>query len=244
MVENHGLKKIQHKSVTEDVIAQISNAIMTRVFRSGDRIPTENELAESLGVGRSSVREAVKVLVAMGVLEIRRPEGTYVCEGFSQPMIQPLLYSIILNSSEESKEELEQFRMLMEQTTLHLAIKNRTAAELQELEALLGIFEEKVDLEPIDMKQISEADDHFHEKIAEMAKNSLIAATGKVARGLTAPWRHEVTLQSLQLGRDEVKEAHRNVYLAVKHQSDEYLDRLPRKFYNPEPPKKTGEKSN
>ena len=60
--------------------------MLNRELRPGDKIPTEAELAESMGVGRNSIREAIKILVYLGVLEIRRAEGTFVCEGFSESM--------------------------------------------------------------------------------------------------------------------------------------------------------------
>jgi len=57
------------------------------------------ELCESLRVGRNSVREAIKILVTMGVLEIRRSEGTFVCKGFSGRMLDPLVYGLILEGA-------------------------------------------------------------------------------------------------------------------------------------------------
>ena len=77
------LKKINNKSMVQQVIDRLTQAILDKQLRPGDKIPTETELAESLGIGRSTVREAIKILVYIGVLEIKRAEGTYVCEGFS-----------------------------------------------------------------------------------------------------------------------------------------------------------------
>lgn len=70
-------KKIKNKSVVQTVVDSITKAIINGELRPGDKIPTEMELAESFGVGRNSIREAIKILVYYGILEIRSAEGTF-----------------------------------------------------------------------------------------------------------------------------------------------------------------------
>lgn len=77
-------KKIKNKSVVQTVVDSITKAIINGELRPGDKIPTEMELADSFGVGRNSIREAIKILVYYGILEIRRAEGTFVCNGFTR----------------------------------------------------------------------------------------------------------------------------------------------------------------
>ena len=88
--------KINNTSVVQQTIDYLTGAIMRREYVPGSRIPTEMELADLLGVSRNTVREAVKILVFMGVLEIRRPEGTFVCSGFSDSLIDPMIYGLSL----------------------------------------------------------------------------------------------------------------------------------------------------
>ena len=85
------LKRIKSESVVQQIIDSLVEAMIRKELKPGDQIPTEMELAERLGVGRNSVREAIKILVYFGVLEIRRAEGTYVCEGFTDTMIDPII---------------------------------------------------------------------------------------------------------------------------------------------------------
>ena len=87
-------------SAVQQTINYLTGAIMRREYTPGSKIPTENDLADLVGVSRNTVREAVKILVFMGVLEIRRPEGTFVCSGFSNSLIDPMLYGIILNQGD------------------------------------------------------------------------------------------------------------------------------------------------
>ena len=69
------LKKLNNESVVQRVINCLTDAMISKELKPGDKIPTELELAESLGVGRNSIREAIKILVYLGVLEIRRGKG-------------------------------------------------------------------------------------------------------------------------------------------------------------------------
>lgn len=75
---------------------QITNAIINGELLPGDKLPTEPELCETFNVGRNSVREAIKILEAYGVVEIKRASGTYVRKEYNYKMLYPILYGIIL----------------------------------------------------------------------------------------------------------------------------------------------------
>lgn len=83
MVEKSIFKEIGTKSVVEQIVDSIVNAIIEGELKPGDKIPTETELCNSMNVGRNSVREAIKILVAYGVLIIKRAEGTFVTKGYN-----------------------------------------------------------------------------------------------------------------------------------------------------------------
>ena len=109
VVEKSFLRPIDNTSVVQQVIDRLTYAMIYKELRPGDKLPTEMELASSFGVGRNSIREAIKILVSFGVLDIRRPEGTFVTNGFSDKMINPLLYGIILDQS-DSIDSLKELR--------------------------------------------------------------------------------------------------------------------------------------
>ena len=100
-------------SAVQRLLDAFNRDLLSGALRPGDRISTEVELSEQFGVSRNTVREAIKILVAMGVLEIRRPVGTFVCEGFSEAMISPMLYGVILGRG-DSYDELMDLREIME----------------------------------------------------------------------------------------------------------------------------------
>ena len=98
------LKPIGQQSVVWNVIDQLTQAMTMGKLRPGDKIPTETELSESLQVSRNSVREAVKILVAYGILEIRRAEGTFIRSGVSQQMLNPLIYGIMFTQGDSYRQ--------------------------------------------------------------------------------------------------------------------------------------------
>ena len=122
------LAPVSSKSVVQIIIDRLTGAIIEGELKPGDKIPTEPELAEELQVGRNSVREAIRILVAYGVLEIRRPEGTFVCNGFSTQIINPMIYQVILQK-EGSYDDLIGLRKIIENGIMTLLMEQRMSAE-------------------------------------------------------------------------------------------------------------------
>ena len=82
------------------------------------------------------MREAVKILVAYGILEIRRAEGTFIRSGVSQQMLNPLIYGIMFTQG-DSYRQLKEFRQMIEIAALRLAIRHKTEEKLAELKQVL-----------------------------------------------------------------------------------------------------------
>ena len=129
------MKKISTNAV-QQIIDAFTQALLEGSLRPGEQIPTEIELSEKFGVARNTAREAIKILVAMGVLEIRRPVGTFVCSGFTEPMISPMLYGVILGRG-DSYNELMDLREIMETGTMLTVIRNAGDEEIATLSAPL-----------------------------------------------------------------------------------------------------------
>ena len=143
-VENDGMfKKIKNKSVVQTVVDSITKAIITGDLKPGDKIPTEMELAESFGVGRNSIREAIKILVYYGVLEIRRAEGTFVCDGFNKIMIDPMVYGVILHQARDYVNLMD-LRQMMEVGVMRLAIAKYNEEDLEKLHEKLERLGEEI----------------------------------------------------------------------------------------------------
>ena len=124
------LKNLKSESVVQKVINCLTDGMVSGELKPGDKLPTEPELAATLGVARTSVREATKILTYLGVLESRRSEGTFVANGFQESMIDPMVYGIILNKGEDF-DSLMELRELTEVGILRLAIKKRSEEGLE-----------------------------------------------------------------------------------------------------------------
>ncbi len=225
------LKKVNNTSVVQQVIDSLTEAMMNKHLRPGDKIPTETELAESLGVGRNSVREAVKILVYLGVLEIRRAEGTFVCEGFSESMIDPMIYGIILNKA-DSYENLMELRELMEVGVMQLAIQKAEQKELDLLKERLDYMKEMINKGASHVEDIFWADNAFHDTISYMGKNPLVEKINQVVRTLTHAMRLESVREMIESGRgDELYAAHDEIYQILSGKKTEDLHRAVKNTY-------------
>ena len=195
-------RKIKTTSVVQQVIDAITMAIINKELTPGSKIPTEMELSESLGIGRLSIREAIKVLIYYGILEIRRPEGTFVCQGFSENLIDPALYGIILNT-DESYAHIKELRLLMEVSVIKLAIKKSSEKDKERLKARYYDLSQAISETPCDPEKVFKADNDFHRVVSEMGGNPLIDKINSLVRLLTHEIRHKEVTKMVVNGKGE-----------------------------------------
>ena len=194
------LAPIYSTSVVQQVIDRLSNAIIDGELKPGDKLPTEPELASLFKVGRNSIREAVRILVTYGVLEIRRPEGTYVCTDFSAKMINPMLYHIILQK-ENAYQDLVDLRKMIENGVMHMVLeKDITEAELNGIQLCCDKLVNRLKNTPNDTQAILEADIAFHDEIAKATRNSLIPLIHSVVVELTRDSRAQTIQEVIRKG--------------------------------------------
>lgn len=98
-------------NISDFIVERITQQLISRDLKPGDRLPTEMEFCEKLGVSRNAVREAMKILVAMGVVEIRKPEGTFIVDEYSPKLLNPSMYALIL--SERNMAEILELNIAM-----------------------------------------------------------------------------------------------------------------------------------
>jgi len=233
MQGNYGgyLKKVNSESVVQLVINSLTDAMLARDLRPGDKLPTESELAESLGVGRNSIREAIKILVYLGVLEIKRAEGTFVCEGFSESMIDPMVYGIILDTS-DSYEDLMELREMMEVGVMQIAMDKYTQEEIDRLKVILDRMGDEIAKGPENVEQVFQADNEFHNAISTMGENPLIDKINRVVKTLTHAIRFNTVKTMLETGRGgELFEAHQKLYQIMLQQDRSDMGATVRKTY-------------
>lgn len=225
------LKKLNSESVVQQVINCLTDAMINKELRPGDKIPTEMELAASLGVGRNSIREAIKILVYLGVLEIRRAEGTFVCEGFSESMIDPMIYGIILDKT-DSYDNLMELREMVEAGVVQLAMAKYNEQDMKNLEEKLAVMKAEIEKGPDNTAKAFSADDDFHDAVSQMGHNPLVEKINRVVRMLTYAVRLETVTHMIESGRgDELYAAHEKIYKMLKSKDRENINRSIRDTY-------------
>lgn len=214
------LRKLNSESVVQQVINCLTDAIIHKELRPGDKIPTEMELAQTLGVGRNSIREAIKILVYLGVLEIRRAEGTFVCEGWTESMIDPLIYGIILDKS-DSYDNLMELREMMEAGVMLLAMAKCNDADIKNLEEKLLTMKAEIAKGTKNARAVFEADNEFHEAVSLMGHNPLVNKIDRVVRMLTHELRLNTVTYMVESGNgDELFAAHQKIYQMLRDRED------------------------
>ncbi len=224
------LKKIERPSVVQYVIDSLSQALLDGALKPGDRIPTEMELAQQLGVARNSVREAVKILVYIGVLEIRRAEGTFVCEGFTDSLVDPMIYGIIL--SQRNTRELNELRATMESGILHLAMHNRTDEQMDLLRQRLDELKAAIFEPDADPEKVFECDNAFHAVITGMCHNDMVARINEMVFLLTRSVRLDSDRYMIAAGRgQELYDAHERIFKLLEERQTASLYDVVRSTY-------------
>ena len=229
MVEQAGyLKSLKSESVVQRVINCLTDAMVNKELKPGDKLPTEPELAAAFGVARTSVREATKILTYMGVLESRRAEGTFVAQGFQESMIDPMVYGIILNQEDDFNNLIE-LRQLTEVGILRLAIKKGESEGLEAVRRALDDFEDAVaGKKEGDLIEASfQADNTFHDAVSALCQNALVDKINRVVRVLTYTVRWKTVKTMVESGRgNELLQAHWKIYELLRTRNTENLEEV------------------
>ena len=224
------LKNLKKESVVQSVINVLTDAMRNKELKPGDQIPPEPELAASLGIARSSVREAIKILTYLGVLESKRSEGTFVRDGFQESMIDPMVYGIILN--QDSFENLMELREMTEAGIMRLAILKYDEAEMRTLEERLEEMRAALNHGEDTVDAFFRADNAFHDQISQMGKNPLADKVGRVVRTLTYAMRYETVSAMIRGNRgEELLAAHEKLCEALKNRDLSHLESVVRDSY-------------
>ncbi|HUX22549.1 MAG TPA: GntR family transcriptional regulator [Spirochaetia bacterium] len=171
------MEKIQQKTVVTQVMDRIKELIASGKYQVNDRIPTESELADMFGVGRSSVREAIKIFQHLGVLEARVPKGTFVCDR-SKISQEAITWSILLG--QDSLSEIIELRHIIEKAGV-AALVGELSNRSETGSALIGRMRDvvasmKEGAETSSVEELVQADYDFHATIIAASGNSLYSS--------------------------------------------------------------------
>src|SRR5579863_1172607 len=162
---------IQSVRVFEQVAEQIEKRILNGELRSGDRLPTERDLAEQFHVSRTAVREAMKILAQKGLVDMRPGRGTIVIDGSHAAMQDSIGLVMRLKLGEVGgSNSLVEVREILETEIAALAAARATEKEVAAMREAVKMMDESLE----DADAYIAADNRFHEALAQATQNALI----------------------------------------------------------------------
>lgn len=206
-------------SRTDDVVEGIRKLIIEGKLRPGDRLPVEKVLAETLGVSRNPLREGVRALSAMGVLETRQGDGTYVTSLDSSLLLAPMGFVADLHDH-TGAHHLHAVRRMLETEAAALAARLISPEDLAVAEEQLRRIEAELDKDEPDHEAVIDNDLAFHQTIAQAAGNPVLAALIEALGGRTI--RDRLWRSISEHGADEATHAeHRSILAALRSHDPE-----------------------
>lgn len=201
------LTPVTRTTLTADICRKMVGHLIRGDWRSGERIPAERELCQKLGVGRASLREALKALEIMGMIETRLGDGTYVCKR-TDFLSRPLLWAIA-SSSEAEAHELVEARTLIEVELAGLAAERATAENVKEIGAYLDQMEDSIG----NSMEFVQSDIAFHLAIGQAAHNNILMNALHLIRNLLQQWiSSSLSMEGIS---ERALEQHKKIFLAI-----------------------------
>ena len=204
---------VRHQSISaaELVVTNIKQQLIDRRLRAGDRLPPETELCAAFGVGRSSLREAIRTLRAQGLLELQPGVGTFVSDGRGKAFRDTLFYNLCL--ADPALEEIEELRKILEIDVMELIIRNYDSnaperallhENISELSTLAATG--------CDSETLLANDMDFHKIMADACKNHVIRS---IYRSLIDYLQRSMVNSYTEQSIERVLESHRTLLTVI-----------------------------
>ncbi|MEU6997423.1 FadR/GntR family transcriptional regulator [Nonomuraea sp. NPDC046570] len=171
-------------ALTDDAVDRIRQMIITGELQPGDRLPAEKELASRLGLSRNSLREAVRALTMMRVLDTRRGDGTYVTSLDPELLLGTMSMVVDLHQDSTVRHFLEVRRLLEPEATAMAALRI-TADRLAELARLLAEAADLAAAHPVDRVRLRENGEAFHRIVTQASGNPVLSTIVETVSGKT-----------------------------------------------------------
>jgi GntR family transcriptional repressor for pyruvate dehydrogenase complex len=184
MTNTDASENLKSNNLSELVLKRIQQLILNKEFKPGDLLPSEKEISERFGVGKSSVREAIKMLHVLGVVESKQGIGTRIRETLGSDVMTSLLLNLTLQQS--TSQQLLEFREMFEVAYTEMAMEKATEADKQKLLENIEIIEDKFK----EGKLSVDDDIEFHKVILEMTRNPFVIKIGHTVFELLRPSMH------------------------------------------------------
>jgi GntR family transcriptional repressor for pyruvate dehydrogenase complex len=171
------LPYIGRDDLPASIMEILTNFLLSGELKPGDKLPTEVELAQKFGVGRNSVREAIKMLSSVGVVQAIRGSGIYIAKSVSASMLNPLILGLVFEQG--TSHELIQLRLLLDIGAAEIALEHIQDNEIERLEAINLQLEEEGKKREHNQHRLRDIDLLFHGELYQISGNRLLAKVGE-----------------------------------------------------------------
>jgi GntR family transcriptional repressor for pyruvate dehydrogenase complex len=203
-------------SITEAIVADIKEALRRRQLLPGDRLPSEQEMAQAFGVGRTTIREAIRTLSALGIVEVKRGEGTFIATSPSSSL-EPWVFALLLERG--SSLDLLELRTMYEHSYTLLAAEKASPEDFLRIEKELLRLKDVVRQGELDREVLLECDLGFHLAILQATNNPFIIRIGRMILELFSVYIEKGVTSNPQ----RTIENHARILEAMKSQNREQI---------------------
>ena len=210
---------IKRTKISDEVLQQLKQNILTGVYAPNERLPSEGALCALFQVSRISIRTALHKLAAIGLIETRNGEGTYVRTVDSSCVMLPLLQDLTI--SQTGILELLEFRESVDRLSCRLAAERGTPEENDRLEQIFKEMEQSAHHN--DQNSLTQADICFHRLIAAMSGNSFIIRVLDIVDDV---YRAHLQRMNQTISLIYSLDSHRNLTAAIRSKDREQAARI------------------
>jgi GntR family transcriptional repressor for pyruvate dehydrogenase complex len=211
------LEPIKQETATMIVSQQLIRLLSEGILRPGDKLPPERDLARQLQVGRTTVREALKLMTLNGILEAKRGDGTYVRRDFQEFLAKNINWLLLLSDREVNN--IFEVREGLEVKTAGLAALRATPEDI----GRIAIFREMSQIHGRNIELETDLDMQFHNAIATAAQNELLS---HIMLSLQGFFRRYITIASEMTDRlESTINEHEAIYQAIVGRNPEAAER-------------------
>ena len=192
----------------EKAIKYIYDLMQNGSLQVGSKLPAERIIAQELGIGRNSTREAISILSGMGLVDRIQGSGNYISKNAGQSIRQTIIMMLALGSI--SKKDICGFRRTMEKSVCSLIIeKNVPKDRMDNLNKLL------IKMQNLKGKRLSDTDREFHNELIILTENNLLIIIMEAITEVYREWIDYVNKRADNDVREELVECHKKIYLNI-----------------------------
>ena len=202
------IKRLSRTTLTTAAFEQLISNVVGGVWKTGERLPSERDLCQQLGIARTSLREALKAMELVGMLNSKVGDGTFVCPR-SEFLSRPMIWALMGLEKAEFRDVMEA-RIIMEEGSAALAAERASDAQIEEINKAVQAMRDAIARD----EPVLEADMQFHLSISNAAGNPLLTNSLVMLRNLI---RQGMLYKHLLPGvTPRIVKAHAAVYNAIK----------------------------